>query len=83
MRISVERKAREVLVAVADTGDGISSEEMDKIFDPVYTTSPVGQGTGLGLSICYSIVKQHFGSIEVQSVMDKGSNFQVRLPVIH
>ena len=57
---------REVRVGVTDNGKGSAPEEIDKIFDPFYTTSPVGQGTGLGLSVSYSIVKQHFGSIEVE-----------------
>lgn len=82
LNISVESQEREVRVAVSDTGKGISSEDMDKIFDPFYTTSPVGQGTGLGLSVSYSIVKQHFGSIEIESREGKGSTFWVRLPVI-
>jgi signal transduction histidine kinase len=56
--------------------------EMDKIFDPFYTRSLAGKGTGLGLSICYSIVKQHLGSISVNSVERKGSTFTVRLPVL-
>jgi len=71
----------EVLVRVADTGHGISQGNIQRIFDPFYTTSPAGKGTGLGLSICYSIVKQHFGSIEVDSVEGKGSRFTVRLPI--
>lgn len=79
--LSVEEKRREVLVRVEDTGNGISMEDIDKIFDPFYTTSPVGKGTGLGLSLSYSIVKQHSGSIEVESVEGKGSTFIVRLPV--
>ena len=58
----------EVLVRIADSGKGISHADIDKIFDPFYTTSPVGKGSGLGLSICYSIVRHHFGSIEVESV---------------
>ncbi|MEW5914231.1 MAG: ATP-binding protein [Thermodesulfobacteriota bacterium] len=73
---------REVRVGVTDTGKGISPNEIDKIFDPFYTTSPVGQGTGLGLSISYSIIKQHFGSIEVESTPGQGSSFWVRLPML-
>lgn len=83
MEVSIESLGkREVRVGVSDTGKGISTGEIDKIFDPFYTTSPVGQGTGLGLSVSYSIVKQHFGSIEVDSTPGQGSSFWVRLPVI-
>ena len=83
MEVSMESlEKREVRVGVTDNGKGIAPEEIDKIFDPFYTTSPVGQGTGLGLSVSYSIVKQHFGSIEVESVPEEGSSFWVRLPLI-
>jgi len=83
MEVSVESmEKQEVRVGVTDTGKGISRGEIDKIFDPFYTTSPVGQGTGLGLSVSYSIIKQHFGSIEVESSPGQGSSFWVRLPVI-
>jgi PAS domain S-box-containing protein len=81
LSISVDTLGREVLIRVADTGHGISKNDIDKIFDPFYTTSPVGKGTGLGLSICYSIVKEHFGSIEVVSNEREGCTFTVRLPV--
>jgi PAS domain S-box-containing protein len=81
LSLSVRRTDRAVSLHITDTGYGISRENMDKIFDPFYTTSPVGKGTGLGLSITYSIVKQHFGSIEVDSVEGKGSTFTVKLPV--
>ena len=73
----------EVRVQVADTGCGISSREIGKIFDPFYTTSIVGKGTGLGLSLCYSIVKQHRGSISVESEEGRGSTFCVTLPLHH
>jgi signal transduction histidine kinase len=82
LTISIETADREVLVRITDTGQGISENDIDKIFDPFYTTSPVGQGTGLGLSICYSIVKQHNGSIDVESLNGKGSTFTVGLPVM-
>jgi signal transduction histidine kinase len=72
----------EVRVDIADTGQGISPDDLDKIFDPFYTAAPVGQGSGLGLSICYSIVKQHCGLIEVDSLTGKGSTFTVVLPFI-
>ncbi len=81
LTLSAKTKGPEVLIHIADTGKGITPEDIDKIFDPFYTTSPVGQGTGLGLSICYSIVEQHSGAIEVASVVGRGSTFTVRLPL--
>ena len=72
----------EVRVRISDTGHGIAPQDLDKIFDPFYTTAPVGQGTGLGLSICYSIIKQHFGTITVESGAGHGSTFTVRLPIL-
>jgi PAS domain S-box-containing protein len=78
----VEIGNSEVRVRIADTGHGIPQEHMDKVFDPFYTTWPVGQGMGLGLSICYSIIKQHGGSIEVASNDEKGTMFTVTLPAI-
>ena len=82
LSVFIEQMKKEVLIHTIDTGRGITREEIDIIFDPFYTTSPVGKGTGLGLSICYSLVKQHAGSIEVESVAGKGSTFTVRLPIL-
>ncbi|MBI2524989.1 MAG: PAS domain S-box protein [Candidatus Rokubacteria bacterium] len=82
LRVDVERVGLEGQVRVSDTGHGIPAGEMDKVFDPFYTTQPVGKGTGLGLSICYSLVKHHFGAIEVESVEGQGSTFTVRLPLL-
>jgi signal transduction histidine kinase len=81
LRVGLERAGNEGRVRITDTGHGIPAAEMDNIFDPFYTTRPVGQGTGLGLSICYSIVKQHSGAIEVETVEGQGSVFTVRLPL--
>lgn len=82
LSISVVTKGNEALVRITDTGSGINRADIDKIFDPFYTTSPVGKGSGLGLSICYSILRHHFGSIEVESSEGKGSTFTVRLPAL-
>jgi len=82
LSISTEIMDNEVAVRIADTGHGISKPEINKIFDPFYTTSSVGKGTGLGLSISYSIVKEHLGNIEAESVEGKGSTFIVRLPIL-
>jgi two-component system NtrC family sensor kinase len=71
----------EVWVEVADSGKGISPENLSRIFDPFFTTKPVGKGTGLGLSLSYSIIQKHHGRIEVKSEVGKGSVFRVTLPV--
>jgi len=82
VRVSIRREADEAVVRVRDTGGGISPSHLDKIFDPFFTTRPVGKGTGLGLSICHTLVKQHGGSIAVESSVEgQGSTFVVRLPL--
>ncbi len=67
-------------LSFADTGRGITSADMDKIFDPFFTTMPAGQGVGLGLTIAYGIIRQHKGTIEVQSEQGRGSTFTILLP---
>lgn len=66
---------------VEDTGCGIDSEILERIFEPFYTTKSVGQGVGLGLSVSYSIIMRHGGKIEARSEKGKGSVFSVFLPV--
>ena len=68
------------VVEVGDTGAGIPSEYLARIYDPFFTTKSMGQGTGLGLSITYGIVREHFGSIECESVVGHGTRFIVELP---
>jgi len=80
--ISLGQADGEAWVNIRDTGQGIAPGDLNNIFDPFYTTAPVGQGTGLGLSICYSIIKQHFGTISVESGTGQGTTFTVRLPII-
>lgn len=74
---------QQVWVEVSDTGCGISKDHLARIFDPFYTTKPVGKGTGLGLSLSYGIVQRHHGSIDVSSEPGKGSSFKVSLPIKH
>ena len=69
-------------VSIQDTGVGMSSAVLDKIFDPFFTTKEHGSGTGLGLSVAYSIIRQHGGFVEVQSVPGKGTIFELYLPSI-
>lgn len=71
----------EAWVAISDTGCGIPEETLGRIFDPFYTTKPIGRGTGLGLAISYRIVEKHHGRIEVSSTAGQGSTFRVVLPV--
>ncbi len=70
----------DVVVEVADTGEGIAEENLKKIFDPFFTTKGVGNGTGLGLAVTYGIVQEHGGSIEVASDIGKGTTFQIKFP---
>ncbi|MEI7437098.1 MAG: ATP-binding protein [bacterium] len=81
LSIDVRTVAGSVIVRVSDSGCGIPKENIQKIFDPFYTTSSAGSGTGLGLAICYSVLKQHKGSIDVESIVGKGSTFTVKLPL--
>ena len=65
---------------VADTGSGIPTEYLSRIYDPFFTTKAIGQGTGLGLSITYGIVREHEGSIDCESSIGQGTRFTVSLP---
>ena len=70
-----------VEVEFADTGHGIAQADLERIFDPFFTTKAVGHGTGLGLAISFGIVKEHHGTISVESEVGKGTTFDVRFPV--
>jgi PAS domain S-box-containing protein len=69
-----------VVIEFADTGNGISAEELEKIWEPFYTSKPEGKGTGLGLSICRRIVEEHGGTIDIESEVGKGTTVRVLLP---
>ena len=67
---------------MADNGPGIAREQLDRIFNPFFTTKPVGQGTGLGLSISDGIIHEHGGRIRVDSAPGSGATFIVELPLV-
>ena len=73
---------KDVEISVKDTGTGIPEENLEKIFEPFFSTKEVGKGTGLGLSICYGIIEAHGGRIEVASKIHEGTTFRVILPVL-
>ena len=79
--ISSRLEGDNIVIKLADTGPGIPRENLAKIFDPFFTTKPVGKGTGLGLSICYGIIKKMGGEISVESSIDGGTTFGIRIPL--
>ena len=80
LQVSIEHADGKIGFVFADDGPGIAHENIGKIFDPFFTTKRPGGGTGLGLAICTAIIKEHGGSIEVQSTPGKGAEFRVWLP---
>lgn len=81
--VATEAADGHVRISVKDTGEGISPENLKRIFNPFFTTKGVGKGTGLGLSISANIVESMGGGITVQSIIGKGSVFTVSLPIHH
>jgi two-component system NtrC family sensor kinase len=73
-------QANSVVVEIADTGIGISTESLTKIFEPFFTTKEIGRGTGLGLAVCYGIVTDHGGRLSVRSSPGVGTTFSILLP---
>jgi two-component system NtrC family sensor kinase len=76
--ISTRIDGSEVVAEVADTGNGIAAEHLARIYDPFFTTKPMGQGTGLGLSITYGIVREHEATIQCESAPGQGTKFELR-----
>jgi two-component system NtrC family sensor kinase len=83
IRVKTFSEGNDIVVCISDTGRGIAPENLTRIFEPFFTTKEVGKGTGLGLSISYDIIKKHGGVITVESRVDAGTAFTVRLPLNH
>ncbi|HZR55540.1 MAG TPA: ATP-binding protein [Terriglobales bacterium] len=76
--VNTKAQGNAVILEFSDTGPGI--QEPDRVFDPFYTTKPVGQGTGLGLSACYGIIAEHSGKIFCENRPSGGATFRIELP---
>ncbi len=81
INLSARRVDDYLVLEVSDDGSGIAPDNVDKIFQPFFTTKPVGQGTGMGLSVVYGIVRGWGGNIEVKSTVGKGTTISMRVPL--
>ena len=81
IRMRKDDIGKNVIVEIEDNGIGMDAETAEKVFNPFFTTKPVGQGTGLGMSITYKIIKNHQGDIRVESTKGVGSKFIITLPI--
>ncbi|MFO7606887.1 MAG: ATP-binding protein [Desulfurivibrionaceae bacterium] len=80
IRIRTWAAERRIFIEIGDSGCGIPPELLDRIYEPFYTTKPIGAGTGLGLSIVYEVVSRHHGSLEVRSEVGRGTTFTLSFP---
>ncbi len=76
----LDKQKKQIVIEIADTGQGIAEEHMDQIFTPFFTTKSEGQGTGLGLPITYDVVKMHRGEIKADSCLGQGTCFVLTFP---
>ena len=81
IRIDEDKAKKNLIIEIEDNGIGMDEETSRKVFNPFFTTKPVGQGTGLGLSITYKIIKNHQGDIRVESQPNLGTKFIINLPI--
>jgi two-component system NtrC family sensor kinase len=79
--IATSRDPENVYINIEDNGIGMNEETKQKIFEPFYTTKPVGEGTGLGMSIVYNTIRKHNGEISLSSELGKGTTFVIKLPI--
>ncbi len=81
LSVTTRIEGESVVAEIADTGSGIPSEQLARIYDPFFTTKAIGRGTGLGLSITYGIVREHAGTIHCDSAVGQGTRFTLALPM--
>jgi CheY-like chemotaxis protein len=80
MWVGAQPPGPHIRLSISDTGCGIPEDAFQKIFDPFFTTKDVGKGTGLGLAAVQGIIQSHGGNIQVESVQDEGTRFEIRIP---
>jgi signal transduction histidine kinase len=80
IRVEAKRTGEEILVTVSDDGRGMTASELERAFDPFYTTRSAEGGSGLGLSICHGIARAHDGRIEIESAAGHGTRVRIWLP---
>jgi PAS domain S-box-containing protein len=82
IRVATRKEGDRVVIEISDTGCGIPEDELPCIFDPFFSTKPIGVGTGLGLSVCHGIITNLGGEISVNSTPGQGTTFRVSLPAV-
>ncbi len=80
LNVSTSREEEDVVITFVDTGSGIDDDDLERIFEPFYTTKD--RGTGLGLAITRQIIEQHHGSIQMTSRLNQGTTVTIRLPLV-
>ena len=83
IKITLQKDGEQAMLSIQDTGQGIPQEDLERIFEPFYSTKPTGEGTGLGLFVTRGIVEKLGGTIEAESRLGEGTVFRIKLPRVH